>query len=119
MLRFTSNYAGTFMINGNRLVQFLDLTEQSKQGPCDAPKNHDFWDKQDWLFDWLMFYGTSTQDRSTCAFLPGGEPALGFKMGACNKKKEIITPIIRTRRIAWHQVSTYSCNQNQVSFYII
>jgi len=26
----------------------------------------------DWLIDWLVFYGTSTQDRSICANLPGG-----------------------------------------------
>jgi len=25
-----------------------------------------------WLIDWLVFYGTSTQDRSICANLPGG-----------------------------------------------
>jgi len=27
----------------------------------------------DWLIDWLVFYGTSTQDRSICANLPGGD----------------------------------------------
>jgi len=24
------------------------------------------------MIDWLVFYGTSTQDRSICANLPGG-----------------------------------------------
>jgi len=32
-----------------------------------------------WLIDWLVFYGTSTQDRSICANLPGGLLAQAFE----------------------------------------
>jgi len=33
----------------------------------------------DWLIEWLMFYGTSTQDRSICANPPGGLLAQAFE----------------------------------------
>jgi len=31
------------------------------------------------LIDWLVFYGTSTQDRSICAYLPGGITGSGVE----------------------------------------
>jgi len=33
--------------------------------------------KIDWFIDWLVFYSTSTQDRSICANLPGGITGTG------------------------------------------
>jgi len=37
------------------------------------------WPDRRGLIDWLVFYGTSTQDRSICDNLPGGITGLGDK----------------------------------------
>jgi len=59
----------------------------------------------DWLvFDWLVFYGTSTQYRSICAYLPGGLLAQAFE-----DSQRITYKNIQLHAIQW----TYTCNEKQ------
>jgi len=57
------------------------------------------------LIDWLVFYGTSTQDRSICANLPGGILAQTFEDSQRGTYKNIQFDLIQ-----W----TYTCNDKQV-----
>jgi len=54
------------------------------------------------MIDWLVFYGTSTQDRSICANLLGGLRAQAFEDSQRETYKNI-----QLHAIQW----TYTCNE--------
>jgi len=58
-------------------MQILNETDTELTISINYLENTKTYFKVGWLVGWMVFYGTSTQDRSICVHLPGGISGFG------------------------------------------